>query len=67
MEMSIGCSHQDCTRLATRQTTIELAGERSGGERMRVWVCNEHTRMAQPPRRTSFVQRMLGAANHRSL
>ena len=53
--MSIGCSHQDCTRLATRQATIELTGERAAGERMRVWVCNEHTRMAQQPRRPSFV------------
>jgi hypothetical protein len=58
--MTIGCSHQDCTKLASQQITVELGGIRSAGEKMLVWVCSQH--MDRPTfttsRRTGLVQRV---------
>jgi hypothetical protein len=67
MEMSIGCSHENCSKLATRQTTVELTGVRSGGERMLIWVCNEHVRQSLAKPRAGLVQRMMAAASLRIL
>ena len=70
MEMTIGCSHPNCSKLATRQTLIELAGERSSGEKMLVWVCNAHAKHVPPgPRgaRRGLVRRLLTFANLKTL
>lgn len=67
MEMTVGCSHQDCTRLATRQTTIELIGQRSAGERMLVWVCSDHVKAVQPIKKAGFVQRVLALTSLRGV
>jgi hypothetical protein len=59
----IGCSHQNCNKLATRQTTIELMGERSSGERMLIWVCNDHVHEVLPAKRAGLVQRVMALAS----
>jgi hypothetical protein len=69
MQMTIGCSHEECTKFATRQTTVAVAGERSEGERVLLWVCNDHAKLVEPgPRaRRPLVRRVLAAANLRSV
>jgi hypothetical protein len=65
VDMTIGCSHPDCNKLATRQTLIELAGQRSAGEKMLVWVCNAHANHVPPGTGTKrgLGQRLMMLAN----
>jgi hypothetical protein len=68
--MTIGCSHPECSKLAARQTLIELAGERSAGEKMLVWVCNEHANHVAPApggARRGLVRRLLTFASLKTL
>jgi hypothetical protein len=65
MDMTIGCSHPECSKLAARQTLIEFAGEGSAGEKMLVWVCNEHANLVPPApsgARRGLVRRLLTAS-----
>jgi hypothetical protein len=70
MDMTIGCSHPECSKLAARQTLIELGGKRSAGEKMLVWVCNEHANHVPPAphdARRGLVRRLLTFASLKAL